>query len=147
MLLDHPFLIGETYEEVQMIAFPERDLAELRRAIFEVEQGVSGLDADALRLQLGSSGFAITVDAVRLVLADHASTLSRVNDAEGVRRYWEHVMRMLRESEWSEREGLSDEVADDPSGEAWQRSNGWEPREDFSEDEFPPSRAEGASPR
>ncbi len=142
MLLDHPFLIGEAHEEIAALDFPEPELDSLRRAILEADATSKGLDAEALRLHLGHNGFASTVDAVVLSLTDHAGFLSRVGDAETVRLSWTHVTRMVRED--------GDPVDDLTTPEAWERFlalQGREEQEGFSEDEFPPSRAEGMSPR
>ena len=142
MLLDHPFLIGEAHEEIAAFDFPEPELDSLRRAILEADATSKGLDAEALRLHLGHNGFASTVDAVVSSLTDHAGFLSRVGDAETVRLSWTHVTRMVRED--------GDPVDDLTTPEAWERFlalQGREEQEGFSEDEFPPSRAEGMSPR
>jgi hypothetical protein len=150
MLLDHPFLIGEAHEEIAALDFPEAELDRLRRAILEADATSKGLDAEALRLHLGQSGFADAVDAVVLALSDHAGYLSRVGDAETVRQSWTHVTRMVREADRSELAGAADALARDPSPETWERFlalQGREEQEGFSEDEFPPSRAEGVSPR
>ena len=150
MLLDHPFLIGEAHEEIAALDFPEAELDRLRRAILEADATSKGLDAEALRLHLGQSGFADAVDAVVLALSDHAGYLSRVGDAETVRQSWTHVTRMVREADRSEFAGAADALARDPSPETWERFlalQGREEQEGFSEDEFPPSRAEGVSPR
>jgi len=142
MLLDHPFLIGEAHEEIAALDFPEPELDSLRRAILEADATSKGLDAEALRLHLGHNGFASTVDAVASSLTDHAGYLSRVGDAETVRLSWTHVTRMVRDD---------GEPADDlTTPEAWERYlalQGREEHEGFSEDEFPPGRAEGVSPR
>lgn len=142
MLLDHPFLIGEAHEEIAALDFPEPELDSLRRAILEADATSRGLDAEALRLHLGHNGFASTVDAVVSSLTDHAGYLSRVGDAETVRLSWTHVTRMIRDD--------GDPVDDLTTPEAWERFlalQGREEQEGFSEDEFPPSRAEGVSPR
>jgi DNA primase len=142
MLLDHPFLIGEAHEEIAALDFPEPELDSLRRALLEADATSKGLDAEALRLHLGQSGFASTVDAVVLSLADHAGYLSRVGDAETVRSSWTHVTRMAREGDAP--------AGDLTTPETWERFlalQGREEQEGFSEDEFPPSRAEGISPR
>jgi DNA primase len=150
LLLDHPFLITEAHEEIAALDFPEPELDSLRRAILAADATSKGLDAEALRLQLGQSGFASTVDAVVSALTDHAGFLSRVGDAETVRLSWTHVTRMVREGDRSELAGAADALARDPSPETWERFlalQGREEQEGFSEDEFPPSRTEGASPR
>jgi DNA primase len=150
LLLDHPFLITEAHEEIAALDFPEPELDSLRRAILAADATSKGLDAEALRLQLGQSGFASTVDAVVSALTDHAGFLSRVGDAETVRLSWTHVTRMVREGDRSELAGAADALARDPSPETWERFlalKGREEQEGFSEDEFPPSRTEGASPR
>jgi hypothetical protein len=57
---------------------------------------------------------------------------------------------MVREGDRSELVGAADALARDPSPETWERFlalQGREEQEGFSEDEFPPSRAEGISPR
>jgi DNA primase len=145
LLLDHPFLISEAHEDIAALDFPEPELDRLRRAILEIEALSPGLDAEALRLHLGQNGFAMTVDAVSAALADHAGFLSRVSDAEVVRLSWTHVTRMLRE------DGASLAQADDLTApDAWERylaAKEGEAQEGFSEDEFPPSRVEGATPR
>jgi len=150
MLLDHPFLIGEAHEEIAALDFPETELDSLRRAILEADATSKGLDAEALRLHLGQSGFASAVDAVVSALSDHAGYLSRAGDAETVRSSWTHVTRMVREADRSELAGATDALARDLSPETWERFQALQEREEqegFSEDEFPPSRAEGASPR
>src|SRR4029077_1065303 len=78
MLLTHTFLIGRRVEEIGALDFPEPELHALRQAIFGADVEAAGLDATALRLQLGQGGFAATVDAVLSVLAEHAGSLSRV---------------------------------------------------------------------
>ena len=148
MLLDHPFLIGEAHEDIAALEFPEPDLDRLRRAILEADATSEGLDADALRLQLGQSGFTMTVDAAVLALAEHAGSLQRCADRDQVRTWWRHLVRMLRG-------GDRDEPADAPAKdlttpEAWERfeaTKDGEAQDGFSEDEFPPGRAESASPR
>jgi DNA primase len=150
MLLDHPFLITEAHEDIAALDFPEPELDRLRRAILEVDVLTPGLDAEALRLHLGHSGFANTVDAVVSALTEHAGFLSRVSDAETVRLSWTHVTRMVRDGDRSELAGAADALARDPSPETWERFlalQGREAQEGFSEDEFPPSRAESATPR
>jgi DNA primase len=148
MLLMHTFLIGRRVEEISGLDFPEPELHALRQAIFAAEMDDAGLDATALRLQLGQGGFAVTVDAVLSVLAGHASSLSRVGDAQAVVRYCDHVIGMLRDAD---RGRPADAPAEDLTvPEAWERYRAaWEgeAQEGFSEDEFPPSRAEGVSPR
>src|SRR5215472_2052219 len=142
MLLTHTFLISRRVEDIGALDFPEPELHALRQAIFAAEMEDAGLDATALRLQLGLGGFAATVDAVLSVLAGHASSLSRAEDPQG---YCDHVIRMLRSGETKS--------ADTPARdltlpEAWERAQAaWEgeAQEGFSEDEFPPTRAEGVS--
>ena len=154
MLLEHPFLIAEAHEDIAALDFPEPELDRLRRAILEVEVLSPGLDAEPLRQHLGQNGFAMTVDAVTSALSDHAGFLSRVSGAELVRQSWVHVTRMVRDSgpsgDRSEMAGAADALARDLSPEAWERFlalQGREAQEGFSEDEFPPGRAAGASPR
>jgi hypothetical protein len=78
-------------------------------------------------------------------LAEHAGFLSRVSAAEDIRLSWTHVLRMLRD------DGAAFAQADDlTTPEAWDRylaAKEGEAQEGFSEDEFPPSWAEGATPR
>ena len=142
ILLDHPFIIAEAHEEIAALDFPEPELEKLRRAILEIDVLFPGLDAEAIRLHLGQNGFATTVDAVAVALRHHAGYLSPESDAETVRRSWAHVMRMLRD-EVTPAEDLT-------TPEAWERYlavKEGEAQEGFSEDEFPPGRAERVSPR
>jgi DNA primase len=143
MLLEHPFLVAEAHEDIAMFDFPEPELDRLRRAILEVEVLSPGLDAEELRQHLGQNGFAMTVDAVISALADHAGFLSRVSGANIVRQSWTHVTRMVRDG---------DRSMSGPSGfdltvpELWERDQAareGEAQEGFSENEFPPGRAEG----
>jgi len=150
MLLEHPFLAAEAHEDIAALDFPEPELDRLRRAILEVDILFPGLDAEALRLHLGQNGFAMTVDAVASALTDHAGFLLRVSEADVVRLSWAHVMRMVREGDRSELAGAADALAQDLSPETWERFlavQGREAQEGFSEEEFPPGRAEGMSPR
>jgi DNA primase len=150
MLLEHPHLVAEAHEEVAAFDFPELELDSLCRAILEVDVLSPGLDADELRQHLGQNGFAMTVDAVMRVLANHGEFLSRVTVGEGVRLSWEHVTRMIREGDRSEMADAADALARDMSPETWERFQavqGWEAQEGFSEDEFPPGRADGIVPR
>jgi hypothetical protein len=90
------------------------------------------------------------VDAVVSALADHAGFLLRVSGADVVRLSWAHVTRMVRDGDRSELDGAADALARDLSPEAWERyraAKEGETQEGFSEDEFPPGRAEGISPR
>jgi len=147
MLLEHPFLVAEAHEDIAALDFPEPELDRLRRAILDADAGSEGLDAEALRLHLGQSGFAMTVNAVAVSLTGHAGFLSRVPGADGVRLSWSHVTRMVRDSDRSKSDTL---VRDLTVPEAWERdqaAKAGEAQEDFSEDEFPPGRAEGVSPR
>jgi hypothetical protein len=148
MLLTHTFLISRRVEDIGALDFPEPELHALRQAIFAAEMEDAGLDATALRLQLGLGGFAATVDAVLSVLAGHASSLARVTDAPAVVRYCDHVIGMLRDAD---RGRPADAPAEDLTvPEAWERyraAREGEAQEGFSEDEFPPTRAEGVSPR
>jgi DNA primase len=143
--LEHPFLVTEAHEDIAALDFPEPELDSLRRAILEVDVLFPGLDAEALRLHLGQSGFAMTVDAVVLALTDHAGFLSRVSGADVVRLSWAHVTRMVRASDpsgdRSELAGAADALAQDLCPETWERFlalQGRETQEGFSEDEFPP---------
>jgi DNA primase len=154
MLLEHPFLIAEAHEDIAALDFPEPELDRLRRAILETDVLSPGLDGEALRIHLGQNGFATTVDAVGLVLTEHAGFLSRVSGAGVVRLSWTHVLRMVRANspggDRSELAGAADALARDLSPEAWERFQalqGREAQEGFSEDEFPPNRAESLSPR
>jgi DNA primase len=150
MLLEHPFLVAEAHEDIAALDFPEPELDRLRRAILEVDILFPGLDAEALRLHLGQNGFAMTVDAVASALTDHAGFLLRVSEADVVRLSWAHVTRMVREGDRSELAGAADALAQDLSPETWERFlavQGREAQEGFSEEEFPPGRAEGMSPR
>ena len=144
ILLEHPFLVAEAHEDIAALDFPEPELDRLRRAILEVDVLSPGLDAEALRQHLGQNGFATTVDAAARAWVSHAKFLSRAPGAEGVRQSWTHVTRMVREGERGE-------PADDLTvPEAWERAQAkWagEAQEGFSEDEFPPGRAEGVAPR
>jgi DNA primase len=148
MLLTHPFLIGQRLEEFEALDFPEPELHRLRRAIFEAEVEVPGLDATQLRLQLGHNGFATTVDAVMSALSDHAESLLRVADVGSVLRYCDHVIGMLNKRGRGRPAGGPAE--DLTSLEAWERFQAameGEAQEGFSEDEFPPGRAKGVSLR
>jgi DNA primase len=154
MLLEHPFLVAEAHEDIAALDFPEPELDRLRRAILEAEVLFPGLDAEGLRIHLGQNGFAMTVDAVSVALTDHAGFLPRVSDAASVRVSWAHVTRMVRAGgPWGDRSELADAadaLARDWSPEAWERLQalkGREAQEGFSEDEFPPGLAEGASSR
>jgi DNA primase len=150
MLLEHPFLVAEAHEDISVLDFPEPELDRLRRAILEVEVLSPGLDAEGLRQHLGQNGFATTVDAVTSALSDHAGFLSRVSGADVVRQSWAHVTRMVRDGDRSEMAGAADALARDLSPEAWERFlalQGREAQEGFSEDEFPPGRTAGVSPR
>ena len=150
LLIEHPFLVAEAHEEIAALDFPEPELDSLRRAILELEALTPGLDGDALRLHLDHNGFAGTVDAAVAALADHAGFLSRVSEVDVVRTSWAHVTRMVREGDRSELAGAADALARDPSPETWERFlalQGREAQEGFSEDEFPPTRAERASAR
>jgi hypothetical protein len=151
MLLTHTFLIGQRVEEIDALEFPERELHLLRRAIFDHEVAAPGLDATTLRLQLGHSGFADTVDAVLLALADHAGSLSRVADVGSVLRYCDHVIGMLRGGDPDGPADAGEASAGDLTmPEAWERfqaAKDGEAQDGFSEDEFPPGKAESAIPR
>jgi DNA primase len=146
MLLTHTFLIAQRVEEIDALDFPEPELHALKRAIFEAEVDAAGLDATALRLQLGQNGFATTVDAALSALADHAGSLSRVADVGSIVRYCDHVIGML----CSGGEGRRSDAGEDlTTPEAWERyraTKEGEAQEGFSEEEFPPGRAEGVSP-
>jgi DNA primase len=150
MLIEHPFLVTEAHEDIAALDFPEPELDRLRRAILELDVLSPGLDADELRQHLGQNGFATAVDAVASVLADHAGFLSRVSGADVVRLSWTHVTRMVRNGDRMDLAGAADALAQDLCPETWERFlalQGRETQEDFSEDEFPPGRAEGTSPR
>src|SRR5580704_859866 len=154
MLIEHPFLVTEAHEDIAALDFPEPELDRLRRAILEIDALSPGLDAEALRLHLDQNGFAMTVDAVALALTDHAGFLSRVSEAEIIRSSWMHVTRMVRASgprgEQSELADAAEALAQDLCPETWERFRalqGREAQEGFSEDEFPPGRAEGSLPR
>jgi len=149
-VLEHPFLVTEAHEDIAALDFPEAELDRLRRAILEVDVLSPGLDAEALRQHLGQNGFAVTVDAVLSALTDHAGFLARATGAEAVRLGWVHVTRMVRDGDRSELAGAADALARDLCPETWERflaMQGREAQEGFSEDEFPPDRAEGVSPR
>lgn len=140
LLLEHPFLVAEAHEEIAALDFPEPELDRLRRAILEVEVMSPGLDAEALRQHLGQNGFAMTVDAVARALTDHAKFLSRVTEAEGVRKSWLHLTQMVH--------GDAEPADDLTTPEAWDRFlalQGREAQEGFSEDDFPPGRTEGVT--
>ena len=154
MLLEHPFLVAEAHEDIAMLDFPEAELDSLRRAILEVDVLSPGLDAETLRQHLGQNGFATSVDAVARALADHAGFLSRATGADVVRLSWAHVTRLVRAgAPGGEREDLAnaaDALARELSPEAWERFlalQGREAQEGFSEDEFPPTRAESGFSR
>jgi DNA primase len=150
MLIEHPFLVTEAHEDIAALDFPEPELDRLRRAILEIDALSPGLDAEALRLHLGQNGFAMAVDTVGAVLADHAGFLSRVSEADIIRSSWAHVTRMVREGERSDLAGAAEALAQDLCPETWERFQalqGREAQEGFSEDEFPPGRAEGWRPR
>jgi DNA primase len=150
LLIEHPFLVAEAHEDIAALDFPEPELDRLRRAILEVDVLSPGLDADELRQHLGQNGFAMTVDAVVSALADHAGFLSRVSEAEMVRLSWAHVTRMVRDGDQSVLADAADALARDLCPETWERflaMQGREAQEGFSEDEFPPGRAEGVASR
>jgi DNA primase len=151
MLLTHTFLIGQRVEEIDALEFPEPELNRLKRAIFDAEVENAGLDAMGLRLQLGQNGFATAVDAALSVLSDHAGSLARVADVGSVLRYCDHVIGMLQGDNRGKLGGAGDAPAVDlTTPEAWERYQATmegEAQEGFSEDEFPPGRAEGISPR
>ncbi|HZK90887.1 MAG TPA: DNA primase [Stellaceae bacterium] len=151
MLLEHPFLVAEAHEEIAALDFPEPELDRLRRGILQLDVDFPGLDAEALRQHLGQSGFAMTVDAVISALTEHAGSLSRRADDGAVRTWWGHLVRMLRDGGKSKLASAGNAPAHDLTvPEAWERHQAakeGEAQEGFSEDEFPPGRAEGASPR
>jgi hypothetical protein len=77
-----------------------------------------------------------------------------VSEAEIIRSSWMHVTRMVRASgprgEQSELADAAEALAQDLCPETWERFRalqGREAQEGFSEDEFPPGRAEGSLPR
>jgi DNA primase len=148
VLLEHPFLVAEAHEEIAALDFPEPELDRLRRGILQVDVDFPGLDAEALRQHLGQNGFAMTVDAAILALTDHAGSLSRCADHGAVRTWWGHLVRMLRDGDRSKLASAGNAPAHDLTvPEAWERHQAvkeGEAQEGFSEDEFPPGRAEGA---
>jgi DNA primase len=149
-MVEHPFLVTEAHEDIAAFDFPEPELDSLRRAILQVDVDFPGVDAGALRLHLDHSGFANTVDAAVSALTDHAGFLSQASEVDVVRLSWAHVTRMVREGDRSEMAGAAEALARDPSPETWERFlalQGREAQEGFSEDEFPPTRAERATPR
>jgi hypothetical protein len=93
----------------------------------------------------------MTVDAVTLALTDHAGSLPRCADHGAVQTWWGHLVRMLRDGGKSKLASAGNAPAHDLTvPEIWERHQAakeGEAREGFSEDEFPPGRAEGASPR
>jgi hypothetical protein len=90
----------------------------------------------------------MTVDAAVLTLAEHAGSLQRCADSDQIRTWWRHLVRMLR---GGDRDVSADASAEDlTTPEAWERfgaAKDGEAQDGFSEDEFPPGRAESASPR
>jgi hypothetical protein len=145
MLLEHPFLIAEAYEEIAELDFAEPELDSLLRAILEIEVLSPGLDAEALRQHLGQNGFAKTVDATVTALTGHAGYLLSTLDADAVRRSWSNLVRMLSDGDLSEpsERGLGEQISEDPTGAAWQRQFGWEVQEEQAEEDFLPSRLRG----
>ena len=141
MLLEQPFLIAEAYEDIAGLDFREPELDSLRRAILEVEVLSPGLDAEALRQHLGQNGFATAVDAVVSALAGHAGFLSQISGGEDIRQAWAHVLRMARSGGSGDLAGAANSLA------PFLALQGREAQEGFAEDEFPPSRATGVSPR
>ncbi|HWB47965.1 MAG TPA: DNA primase [Stellaceae bacterium] len=148
MLLTHTFLIARRVEEISVLDFPEPELRALRQAIFGAEVEAVGLDATGLRLQLGQGGFAATVDAVLAVLAEHASSLARVAEVDAVVRYCDHVIGMLRGAGYGKpTDGPAEDLTVPEAWERYRAATEGEAQEGFSEDEFPPGRAESGSPR
>ena len=141
MLLEHPFLATECHEEIAAIDFPEPELDGLRRAILEADATSKGLDAEALRLHLGQNGFASSVDAGLVALAEHASSLLYTSDPDEARRGLAHLMGMLSDAAGQTGVTSGEEVDEDPTGEAWQRRHQWDATpDDLTDDDFLPRR-------
>jgi hypothetical protein len=119
VLLEHPFLVGERYEEIAALHFPESEpeLDGLRREILEIERSGAGLDAVALRQHLGRNGFATTVDTAVAALGAHARFIARNSDPDSVRLYWAEVIRMIRRGDQTELASASEAFTRDSSEE------------------------------
>jgi DNA primase len=98
ILLHFPSLIDEVAEEFASIDVPEADFNGLRREILNLEDSLSGLDAETLQQHLVKSGFAAAVDALLSPSVD-ASFLVRCPDPSSARKQWAHVIRMLQRTD------------------------------------------------
>jgi DNA primase len=120
ILLHFPALTDEVAKEFAALDIPEPELDRLRHEILGLEASRPGLDAGTLQQHLGKSGFAASVNALLSPSVD-TGFLTRCPDPTSARRYWTHVIRMLRGGELSAVAEAGSDLESDVSAEKWER--------------------------
>ena len=118
LLMCHPALIEEWFEQIAELDLPEPELDRLRCEILEVGHSHMGLDAEQFRQHLAHCGHADTVSVLTTTIAAHAGfAAGGGDDPEVIRLGLEETLRLLR----AHGPGDTAATAADPTDEDLQR--------------------------
>lgn len=93
LILNHPFLLNEMFEDLAALEWRATDLDRLSRAIQKALSSQPDLEAAALRAHLSASGFAGIVERVLSPeVLDHAGFARPDADAESARNGWRDLV-------------------------------------------------------
>jgi DNA primase len=130
IFLRYPVLIDQWVEEIAAIDIPEPELDSLRRAVLEVAESHSGLDANALQQHLALCGHAEILNALANTIARHGAFAARGGDDPEVTRLGlTETLQLLRARGPGDREVAGRALAADMSDENWERLKALKDRE------------------
>jgi DNA primase len=137
ILLQFPSLIDEVEEQFAAFAFPENNLHEFRREIFNAQAMRPGLDGDSLFKHLRLNGFSSTVDEL-MSPSVHSDFIYRLSGSISARDLWEHVVKMI-DLRISRLGNSSVDLTDEENWNRHRAAMGWDDPIDLSGDEFSPT--------
>jgi DNA primase len=137
ILLQYPPLMDEVEEEFARFDFPENELREFRREIFNAQAMRPGLDGDSLLRHLRLYGFESVVEEL-MSPSVHSAFIYRLSGSISPRDCWDHVAKMMMVRS----PALNDpnlDLTDEDSWNRYQSARGWDVQENFLADEFSPN--------
>jgi len=122
LFVRYPALIEPWVEEIAATEFPEAELDRLRRAILEVAESSSGLDATSLEQHLALCGHAQIISTLAITLSRHAGfAAGGGDDLEVIRQGLKEILQLLNAQGRSDVDAAREAFAVDPSAENSQR--------------------------
>jgi DNA primase len=138
ILLQFPSLMDEVEEDFASYDFPEDDLREFRREIFNAQAMRPGLDGDSLHKHLRLNGFDAVVDEL-MSPSVHSDFIYRLSGSISPRDCWDHVIKMMTARIPTSPEDAIPDLTNEDAWIRYRERQGWDKPENLAGDEFSPT--------